>query len=85
MKETDKARKTVLNVLIIVSFNNRTSKALIELNNKKINGIKKPKVAGKKQKEIKKIFLNFPKDSKFIFFFTTCFQINFFFRKKSFL
>ena len=58
MKETDKARKTVLNVLIIVSFNNRTSKALIELNNKKINGIKKPKVGGKKQKEIKNIFFN---------------------------
>ena len=77
MKETDNARKTVLNVLIIVSFNTRTSKALIELDNKKINGMKKPKVEGKKQKEIKNIFFNFPEDSKFVFFLLLAFKLIF--------
>ena len=83
-KETDNARKTVLNVLIIVSFKNKTSKALIELDNKKINGIKKPKVGGKKQKEIKNIFFNFPEDSKFVFFLLLGFKLIFSLEKNLF-
>ena len=49
-----------MNVLITVSFNKKISKAWIELNNKKINGIKKPNIVGSRQKVNKNIFFNFP-------------------------
>ena len=62
MKETDNPRKTVFNVLTIVSFSIKNSKDLIEFNNKKTKGIKKPKTGGIKQKKIKKIFCDLLKN-----------------------
>ena len=42
----------MLKLFIIVSFKNKTSIDIIELNIKKRKGIKKPKITGKEQKEI---------------------------------
>ena len=73
-----------MNVLIIVSFNNKTSKALTELAIKKIKGIKKPRIAGKMQKKIINIFFNLLEVNKFVFFLIVVFKLIFSLEKNLF-
>ena len=60
-----------------MSFDTKISKAWIELNNKKINGIKKPNIAGNRQKVIKNIFFKLPEGNKLVSFLLLVFKLIF--------
>ena len=65
----------MLKLFIIVSFKNKTSIDIIELNIKKRKGIKKPKITGKEQKEIINALFNLSEVIKFIFLVIDIFKL----------